>query len=61
MATSAPSSASRSAIARPSPRPEPETNAILPVSSFVIRQFPFSGPRPIARMLRALRRIMASS
>src|ERR1700722_7038136 len=40
IATSAPSSASRSAITRPSPRPEPVTNAILPASSLVIHQSP---------------------
>src|ERR1700729_327874 len=40
IATSAPSSASRSAITRPSPPPEPVTNAILPASSLVIHQSP---------------------
>src|SRR3954453_6630666 len=36
MATSAPSAASLSAIARPSPRPEPVTNAILPSSGLSV-------------------------
>src|SRR4051812_15574904 len=36
MATSAPSAASLSAIARPSPRPEPVTNAILPAKGLSV-------------------------
>ena len=60
MATSAPSSASRSAITRPRPRPEPVTNAVLPLSSLVIACLSIA-MKPSARMLAALRRIMSSS
>ena len=43
MARSAPSSASRSAITRPRPRPDPVTKAILPLSSLGMRLFPQFG------------------
>ena len=42
IATSAPSSASRSAMTRPSPRPDPVTNAIVPLSSLAIEESPFT-------------------
>ena len=58
IATFAPSSASRSAITRPRPRPDPVTNAVLPVSSPIVVSYCMM---PSARMLAALRRIMSSS
>src|SRR5579872_1400193 len=45
IATSAPSSANRSAITRPSPRPEPVTKAILPLSSLVIPSVSIAMPK----------------
>src|SRR5271165_700375 len=45
IATSAPSSASRSAITRPRPRPDPVTKAILPLSSLDMRLNPGDGKR----------------
>src|SRR5580704_2804680 len=47
MARSAPSSASRSAITRPRPRPDPVTKAILPLSSLGMRLFPQFGPTSV--------------